>query len=187
MSNSQMLPLSRSFALGVSERSVSALRQLLQERDSLFARLESLRLRAEASGSAELDDQNEDEGQSGPAEQLAVAAETNDQPLSLAEQVALSMGQSLQVFAGTHIDAALSCLAHNSRAFESIKGEVEPSLVEHLLDSARDDIAYGPLMGFSAEAVGIADMFMVEEHVRAARAIHERISALLAQSQSEQK
>lgn len=169
MSN-QTLPLSRSFALGVSERSVSALKQLLQERDSLFARLQSLQLRTQVSDSDSGSEESDD--QAAPV-----------QPLSLAEEVALSMGQSLQVFAGTHIDAALSCLAHNRRAFDSIKAEIEPAMVEHLLDSARDDIAYGPLMGFSAEAVGVADMFMVEEHVRAARAIHDRISALLAQSE----
>ncbi len=172
MSN-QTLPLSRSFALGVSERSVSALKQLLQERDSLFARLQSLQLRTQISDSNS-DSGSEESGDESPAPV---------QPLSLAEEVALSMGQSLQVFAGTHIDAALSCLAHNRRAFDSIKAEIEPAMVEHLLDSARDDIAYGPLMGFSAEAVGVADMFMVEEHVRAARAIHDRISALLAQSE----
>lgn len=174
MSN-QTLPLSRSFALGVSERSVSALKQLLQERDSLFARLQSLQLRTQVSDSnSGSDSGSEESGDQSPAPV---------QPLSLAEEVALSMGQSLQVFAGTHIDAALSCLAHNRRAFDSIKAEIEPAMVEHLLDSARDDIAYGPLMGFSAEAVGVADMFMVEEHVRAARAIHDRISALLAQSE----
>lgn len=174
MSN-QTLPLSRSFALGVSERSVSALKQLLQERDSLFARLQSLQLRTQISDSnSDSDSGSEESGDQSPAPV---------QPLSLAEEVALSMGQSLQVFAGTHIDAALSCLAHNRRAFDSIKAEIEPAMVEHLLDSARDDIAYGPLMGFSAEAVGVADMFMVEEHVRAARAIHDRISALLAQSE----
>lgn len=173
MSN-QTLPLSRSFALGVSERSVSALKQLLQERDSLFARLQSLQLRTQVSDS----DSGSDSGSEESDDQAAPV-----QPLSLAEEVALSMGQSLQVFAGTHIDAALSCLAHNRRAFDSIKAEIEPAMVEHLLDSARDDIAYGPLMGFSAEAVGVADMFMVEEHVRAARAIHDRISALLAQSE----
>ncbi|OPZ89893.1 MAG: hypothetical protein BWY75_00968 [bacterium ADurb.Bin425] len=172
MSN-QTLPLSRSFALGVSERSVSALKQLLQERDSLFARLQSLQLRTQIS------DSNSDSGSEESGDQSPAPV----QPLSLAEEVALSMGQSLQVFAGTHIDAALSCLAHNRRAFDSIKAEIEPAMVEHLLDSARDDIAYGPLMGFSAEAVGVADMFMVEEHVRAARAIHDRISALLAQSE----
>ena len=172
MSN-QTLPLSRSFALGVSERSVSALKQLLQERDSLFARLQSLQLRTQIS------DSNSDSG----SEEFGDQSPAPVQPLSLAEEVALSMGQSLQVFAGTHIDAALSCLAHNRRAFDSIKAEIEPAMVEHLLDSARDDIAYGPLMGFSAEAVGVADMFMVEEHVRAARAIHDRISALLAQSE----
>ncbi len=170
MSN-QTLPLSRSLALGVSERSVSALKQLLQERDSLFARLQSLQLRTQVSDSGS---GSEESGDQSPAPV---------QPLSLAEEVALSMGQSLQVFAGTHIDAALSCLAHNRRAFDSIKAEIEPAMVEHMLDSARDDIAYGPLMGFSAEAVGVADMFMVEEHVRAARAIHDRISALLAQSE----
>lgn len=175
MSN-QTLPLSRSFALGVSERSVSALKQLLQERDSLFARLQSLQLRTQVSDS--VSDSGSDSGSEESDDQAAPV-----QPLSLAEEVALSMGQSLQVFAGTHIDAALSCLAHNRRAFDSIKAEIEPAMVEHLLDSARDDIAYGPLMGFSAEAVGVADMFMVEEHVRAARAIHDRISALLAQSE----
>ncbi len=177
MSN-QTLPLSRSFALGVSERSVSALKQLLQERDSLFARLQSLQLRTQVSDSVSVSDSGSDSGSEESDDQAAPV-----QPLSLAEEVALSMGQSLQVFAGTHIDAALSCLAHNRRAFDSIKAEIEPAMVEHLLDSARDDIAYGPLMGFSAEAVGVADMFMVEEHVRAARAIHDRISALLAQSE----
>jgi hypothetical protein len=176
MSN-QTLPLSRSFALGVSERSVSALKQLLQERDSLFARLQSLQLRTQIS------DSNSDSGSGSGSEESGDQSPAPVQPLSLAEEVALSMGQSLQVFAGTHIDAALSCLAHNRRAFDSIKAEIEPAMVEHLLDSARDDITYGPLMGFSAEAVGVADMFMVEEHVRAARAIHDRISALLAQSE----
>lgn len=153
--NNEKPVLERNTALTVSEQSVSTIRILMHQRDALFARLQLLRDRAEdESGSA---------------------------PLSTLEQVCLSMGQSLQVFAGTHIDAALSCLAHNPKAFDAIKDEIEPCMVEHYLDGAKDDIAYGPLQGFSPDATVTSDLLMVPEHVRAATGIHERIFQLLSQ------
>lgn len=154
--NNEKPALERKVALTLSEQSVSTIRILMHQRDALFARLQLLRDRAEDESGAST-------------------------PLSTVEQVALSMGQTLQVFAGTHIDAALSCLAHNPKAFDAIKGEIEPSMVEHFLDGAKDDIAYGPLQGFSPDATVTSDLLMVPEHVRAANGIHERIFQLLAQ------
>ncbi len=193
---SSSLAFGRKLALSVSEQAVEALRTLILQRDAIFARLEVLRNRAvpqetesedggEEHGPSCLDPDcsQADSGQNAGSLILdSVAADADDKPLTLEEQVCLSMGQSLQVFAGTHIDAALSCLAHNPRAFEAIKAEIEPDMVQHWLDSAADDVAYGPLMGFSPEAVTTGDMLMVGEHVRAAQALHERILQLLKEA-----
>ncbi|HMY03923.1 MAG TPA: hypothetical protein PLC15_02320 [Candidatus Obscuribacter sp.] len=195
---STSLAFGRKLALSVSEQAVDALRTLILQRDAIFARLEVLRNRAVPS-ETESEDGGEEHGPSCLDPQcaqtdaahnagslildgVAADADADDKPLSLEEQVCLSMGQTLQVFAGTHIDAALSCLAHNPRAFEAIKAEIEPDMVQHWLDSAADDVAYGPLMGFSPEAVTTGDMLMVGEHVRAAQALHERILQLLKEA-----
>lgn len=193
---STSMAFGRKLALSVSEQAVDALRTLILQRDAIFARLEVLRNRA-VPQETESEDGGEEHGPScldrdcsqSDSEQNAgslildnVVADADEKPLSLEEQVCLSMGQTLQVFAGTHIDAALSCLAHNPRAFEAIKAEIAPDMVQHWLDSAADDVAYGPLMGFSPEAVTTGDMLMVGEHVRAAQALHERILQLLKEA-----
>lgn len=141
----------RTLALRQSGNSVSQLRDLVAQRDLLHERMQILRDRAEGT----------------------------DAPLTDGEQVALAMGQSLIIFAGTHIDAALQCLAHNGKAFAQFKGVISRALFESFGDSARDDIAYAELQGLTGDAVAAADMLLVSEHIAAATRIHERIFAIL--------
>jgi len=149
MSSNLSLGLTRPHALQKSNQSVEKLRALIGQRDSLNASMEILRQKIEG-GETVTDEQ----------------------------QVCLSVGQSLLVFAGTHIDAALSCLAHNGKAFGAIKSLLEPQLAVHFEDSARDDIAYAHLFGLTADNVSTADMLLVDEHVKAATALHARVQEL---------